>query len=112
MFHKRDPERIKILRGQILSIIHMAAAGEALNPDDPYGMSRDVLVMTLEQLSSMPSNEDLNNAVRYLEAKGYLQVDWSRDGTGSFTAVRLSVAGVDLVERTTNDPAVKFTLRR
>jgi hypothetical protein len=112
MFRRNDPHRLKILRGVVLKALYMAAQGEALNPDDPYTMSRDVLVLTLEELNSMPANEDLVGAVRYLEASNYVRAAWARNGTGWFKSVSLLPAGIDLVEETREDPAVIFGRRR
>lgn len=112
MFTRSDPLRLKILRGVILRLLYMAAQGEALNPDDPYTIGRDTLVATLEELDTLPADEDLKGAVRYLEAKGYVKAKWRSDGTGWFQSVSLLPAGIDLVERTTDDPAVMFSRRR
>lgn len=112
MFRKSDPLRLKILRGVILNLLYMAANGEALNPDDPMTMSRDVLVLTMEQLKVLPPTADLYAAVRYLEAKGYVRTGWVPDGTGGFSSVELLPAGIDLVERSTSDPGVIFQQRR
>lgn len=112
MFRKTDPLRLKILRGVILNLLYMAAQGEALNPDDPMSMSRDVLTLTMEQLKSLPSSEDLHSSLRYLDAKRYVEVDWSHDGSGRFNTVRLLPTGMDLVERSVSDPGVVFQQRR
>lgn len=112
MFKRNDPARHRALRGVILRLAHLAAASEASNPDDPYTISRTVLIQTLEQTDGLPANEDLRGALRYLEAKGYVKVRWLRDGTGEFVSFRLEAAGIDLVEGTTEDPGVKFQRRR
>jgi hypothetical protein len=112
MLRRNDPLRLKILRGVVLKMLYVAAHAEPLNADEPYTMGRDVLTLTLEELDTMPSNEDLVGAVRYLDAKGYVRVRWSKDGTGGFESVTLQPTGIDLVERTTEDPAVAFSRRR
>jgi hypothetical protein len=107
-----DSARIRRLRATILTVAHMAAATEAVNPDDPYTLSRNVLVGTLDQAGELPSAQDLRNAVRYLETKGALEVVWRMDGTGEFEKFRLRALGIDLVEGAASDPAIQFTGRR
>lgn len=112
MFKRNDPARQRALRGVILRLAHLAAASEASNPDDPYVISRTVLVQTLEATDGLPASDELRGALRYLEAKQYVSVKWLRDGTGEFVSFRLHAAGIDLVEGTTIDPGVAFQRRR
>lgn len=102
----------KLLRGNILNIIYMAWQGEALNPDDPLACGKSVLVATMENLKILPSNQELKAGLRYLEAKGYVDVEWLQDGTGGFESVRLTAKGIDLVEGTLKDDGVMFTNRK
>lgn len=112
IFNKNNPRRAALIRGRILEVVYFAAMGDALNPDDPYTMSRGVLVAALEQLNELPSEADLHAALRYCAEKGYLKVAWRKDGTGTFDSVRLTTAGIDLYEGTLHDRAVFFTSRR
>ncbi len=112
MFRRLDPARLRQLRGRILSIAYLAAMSEAGNPDDPYTVSRGVLVGTLEHSGELPSSEDLRGALRVLEEKGALKVTWRHDGSGEFVTVRLQALGIDLVEGAVVDPGITFTLRR
>lgn len=112
MFNRRDPARLRALRGKLLYVAYLAAQAEAVNPDDPYTISRSVLVQTLEHLGELPAGEDLRSALRYLEAKRLVTVRWRRDGSGEFDTYRLEPSGIDLVEETTQDPGVAFPRRR
>lgn len=112
MFKKNDPRRATFVRGQILQILYTAAMGEALNPDDPYLMARGVLVAAMEQLGVLPAEAELHSSLRYLEEKGYIDVDWAKDGTGGFVSIRLQAKGIDLVEGTDLDRGVFFVTRR
>lgn len=112
MFKRNDPARQRALRGVILRLAHLAAASEASNPDDPYVLSRNVLVQTLETTGELPAGDELRGALRYLEAKRYIQVTWLRDGTGEFVNFRLEASGIDLVEGTCTDAGVSFLRRR
>jgi hypothetical protein len=86
--------------------------GTTFNIDNPMTISRDVLVTALDDMSQLPSDDDLRSALRYLEQKGYISVVWLQDGSGGFGAITLKAEGVDLVETTTNDPGVNFVRRR
>jgi hypothetical protein len=112
MLKSNSPRDLQYLRGNILNLLNLAVQGEALNPDDPTRMGRTVLVQTMENLAILPSNEKLRGALRYLEGKGYIAVEWDRDGSGDFAAIRLLPAGIDLVEGSISDPGVKFAIRR
>jgi hypothetical protein len=112
MFKRPDPARLRQQRGSVLYVIYLAAVAEAANPDDPDRVGRNVLVMTLEQAGELPSNEELRNALRYLEGKGAVKVEWRHDGTGEFDAVRILTLGKDLAEGTVTDPGVQFARRR
>lgn len=100
-----------MLRGLVLRVIHTAAEGEALNPDDPYAISREVLTMTLEALKMMPSEAELHNVLRYLEGKHYVYVEWLKDGSGRFDWVRLLPHGIDVNDGTHADPGVQTQVR-
>lgn len=108
MLRPNDPARTRRLRGQVLRIAYMAANAEVSNPDDPYVISRNVLVGTLEHAGELPSGQDLRAAMRYLEAKGCVEVTWRRDGTGEFDKFRLRAYGIDLVEGVENDRAIEL----
>ncbi|ADH63783.1 hypothetical protein Mesil_1908 [Allomeiothermus silvanus DSM 9946] len=112
IFDKKNPRRAALIRGRILEVIYFAAMGDALNPDDPYSMSRGVLQAALEQLNELPAETDLHAALRYCAEKGYLEVAWRKDGSGSFDSVRLTTAGIDLYEGSIHDKAVYFHSRR
>lgn len=112
VFQKRDPKRARMLRGLILYVIHVAAEGDALNPDDPYCIGHYELTRTLEELKSLPAEAELHNALRYLEGKKYVEVGWKMDGSGSFEWVRLLPAGIDVNDGTTTDPGVLVRVRR
>lgn len=106
-----DPARLKQLRGRILRVAYLAAMAEAGNPDDPYTVSRGVLVGTLEHAGELPSNEDMRGALRVLEEKGAVKVAWRNDGSGEFASFRLLALGIDLVEGTVSDPGIALTRR-
>lgn len=112
IFNKNNPRRAALIRGRILELVYLAAMGDALNPDDPYSMSKGVLVAALEQLNELPAENDLHAALRYCAEKGYLDVAWRKDGSGSFDSIRLTTAGIDLYEGTTSDRGVYFISRR
>lgn len=112
MFRRLDPARLRQLRGRILQLLYLAAMSEAGNPDDPYTVSRGVLVGTLEHASELPSNEDLRGALRVLEEKSAVKVTWRHDGSGDFVSLRLLALGIDLVEGAVSDPGISFTRRR
>lgn len=112
IFNKNNPRRAALIRGRLIEVVYFAAMGDALNPDDPYTMSRGVLVAALEQLGELPGENDLHAALRYCAEKGYLEVAWRKDGSGTFDQVRLTTAGIDLYEGTLHDRAVYFTSRR
>ncbi len=112
MFKRPDAERSRVQRGSVLSVLHLAAFAEATNPDDPTRVGRNVLYMALEQAGELPPPEELRSALRYLEEKKAVRVEWRRDGTGEFDAVRLLALGMDLVEGTVLDPGVRFLGRR
>ncbi|MCX7782206.1 MAG: hypothetical protein N2318_01005 [Meiothermus sp.] len=112
IFNKNNPRRAALIRGRLIEVVYFAAMGDALNPDDPYTMSRGVLVAALEQLGELPGETDLHAALRYCAEKGYLEVAWRKDGSGSFDSVRLTTAGIDLYEGTRQDRAVYFASRR
>lgn len=107
-----DPMRRRALRALILEVAHLAAAAEATNPDDPYTLSRNVLVQTLENAGALPANEELRSAVRYLEEKGAVKARWRLDGSGEFDSFRLLALGIDLAEGTASDPGITFARRR
>lgn len=106
MFRRSDPRRQQINRGVLINLLYVAGMGEALNPDDPFAAERGVLVAVLEQTKRLPSETDLNNAVRYLEEREYVQVRWSKDHSGAFEYVRLISKGIDLAEGTVRDAGV------
>lgn len=114
IFNKSNPKRAALIRGRILTLLYYAAMGDALNPDDPYAMSKGTLVAALEQLRELPAENDLHSALRYLEEKEYLEVAWLRDGQGSFESIRLRTEGIDLVEgnAAVDDRGVMITARR
>jgi hypothetical protein len=101
-----------LARGRILTVLYYAAMGETLNPDDPNTMSKGVLVAALEQLRERPADSELHTTLRYLEEKQYLEVEWSKDGSGSFESIRLRTDGIDVVEGTSEDKAVFIPARR
>jgi hypothetical protein len=106
IFDKKDPRRARAIRGVILHLIWLAGNGDSLNPDDPFSISRGVLVAALEQMKQLPNASDLASAVRYCEEKKYLEVAWAKDGSGDFESLRLTVQGIDVVEGTTTDAGV------
>jgi hypothetical protein len=106
MFNRTDPRRSRFLRGTILQLVYIAGNGDSLNPDDPFAMSRNVLTTALTQLRQLPSAVDLNNSVRYLAEKHYLDVTWAQGDSGAFESIKLLATGIDVVEGTTNDPGV------
>jgi hypothetical protein len=108
MFNRHDPRRARFLRGTILQLVYLAGNGDSLNPDDPFAMSRGVLTTALDQLRQLPSAVDMNNAVRYLDEKGYLEVVWERGDTGAFESIKLVATGIDIVEGTISDPGVSI----
>jgi hypothetical protein len=112
VFRRNDPARPRTVRGNVLWLMYMAMHGDPLNPDDPAVMGRQLLVQTLEHLKMLPATAELNNAIRYLEAKGYVDAEWENDGTGDLKSVRLLPTGMDLVELSTTDPGVTFVRRR
>lgn len=112
IFNKNNPRRAALIRGRILEVVYFAAMGDVLNPDDPYSMSRGVLVAALEQLNELPGEADLHAALRYCDEKGYLEVAWRKDGSGGFETLRLKTPGIDLVEGTSEDRAVYVPARR
>lgn len=112
MFKPRDPRHRRMMRGQILQLIYMAWQTGALPPEDPQCMSRNILVMTLEELKLLPSSEHLRADLHYLEGKGYLDAEWRRDGSGDFDWVRLTEKGVDVVEESATDPGVTLPRRQ
>ena len=112
MLRTPNADRARMLRGIILNCLHVASQGQALYPDYSNKMGRDVLLMTLEKLASLTSNEELHATLNYLQGKQYIEVAWLNDGTGSFASIELLVAGIDLAEGTTQDPGVTFRLRR
>ncbi|NJK42975.1 MAG: hypothetical protein HC933_00755 [Pleurocapsa sp. SU_196_0] len=105
MFNRKDPRRLRAVRGVILQLIWVAGNGESLNPSDPFAISRGVLLTALEQMRQLPGETDLTNAVRYCEERGYLEVTWSADRS-EFESLRLTTNGIDLVEGTTTDAGV------
>lgn len=111
-FKRGDPDRLKIFRGVLVTLLYIATQGDSVNVDDPDIVSRDVLLASLETLRARPSDEDLRNALRYLDRKDYARIEWSNDGSGSFDAVKLLAGGVDLYEGTVNDGGVTFSKRR
>lgn len=111
VFGKNDPKRARMLRGLVLRVIHTAAEGEALNPDDPYAISRDVLTMTLEALKMLPGEAELHNILRYLEGKSYVRVEWLKDGSGGYEWVRILPGGIDVNDGTVGDPGVMVQIR-
>jgi hypothetical protein len=106
MFNRKDPRRAKTIRGVVMHLIWLAGNGESLNPDDPFSISRGVLVAALIEMRQMPNSSDLASAVRYCEEKKYLEVIWHKDGSGDFESLRLTVQGIDVVENTTIDAGV------
>ena len=111
-FKKGDPNRLKVFRGVLMNLVYTSAQGESLNVDDPDTISADMLVSALEMLSSRPADGELTSAVRYLEQKEYLKVEWLYDGSGAFRSVKLLAKGMDLVERSIVDAGVAFSVRR
>lgn len=111
-FKRGDPNRLRTFRGVLMTLLYTATQGEAVNVDDPNVVSADVLLTSLETLSARPADDELRNAVNYLEQKGYVKVEWLHDGSGMFGAVRLLATGMDLVERTVSDLGVQFSQRR
>ncbi|UZX15010.1 hypothetical protein KQ693_10320 [Thermus sp. PS18] len=107
----RDPNRQRLVRGTILQALYINAMGAdpPVNVQDPYAMPRGVLARVLELSHLLPSRSEMNAAVRYLQQKGYVEAAW--DEEGEFTLVRLTGAGMDLVEGTTRDPGVLFPRR-
>ncbi|GEM44813.1 hypothetical protein [Deinococcus cellulosilyticus] len=112
MFRQTSPTHLKIGRGLILHLIYLAAANNALSPDEPTTMNKNVLVIAMEDLKTLPRDEDLRANLRYLEDKGYVQVEWTHDGTGDFKWVKLLPSGTDLVEGSTTDPGILFQRRQ
>ena len=112
MFRRLDPARLRQLRGRVLQLLYLAAMSEAGNPDDPYTVSRGVLVGTLEHAGELPASEDLRGALRVLEEKAAVKVVWRHDGTGDFVSLRLLALGIDLVEGAVVDPGISFARRR
>jgi hypothetical protein len=106
MFNRKDPRRARAIRGIVMHLIWLAGNGESLNPNDPFSISRGVLVAALEQMKQLPNASDLASAVRYCEEKGYLEVQWLKDGSGDFESLRLSVQGIDVVEGTHTDAGI------
>lgn len=106
MFSRKDPRRARAIRGVILHLIWLAGNGDSLNPDDPFSISRGVLVAALTEMRQLPNANDLAGAVRYCEEKGYLEVSWAKDGSGDFESLRLTVRGIDVVEGTSADAGV------
>lgn len=111
-FRRGDPTRLKIFRGTFMNLLYIATQGDVVNTDDPNVVNGEVLVMSLESVHALPSNDELRNAARYLEAKDYIKVDWLRDGTGTFKSVKILPGGIDLCEGTIEDAAVTFPRRR
>lgn len=111
-FKRGDPNRLRIFRGVLMTLLYTATQGDIVNVDDPNAVSADVLLSSLETLSARPGDDELRNAANYLEQKGYIKVAWLRDGSSMFGSVRLQAAGMDLVERTSVDAGVMFSQRR
>ncbi|GEM48822.1 hypothetical protein [Deinococcus cellulosilyticus] len=112
MFKQTNPTHLKIGRGLILRLIYLAANNNALNPDAPTTMNKTILVMSMEDLQMLPSENDLRSNIRYLEEKGYVTADWLHDGSGDFKWVKLEPSGTDLVEGSISDPGVLFQRRQ
>ena len=106
MFARNDQRRVKMIRGLVLHLLWLAGNGESLNPNNPFAMSRTILVSALEQLQQLPPIPEMNAAARYLEEKSYLEVTWAKDGTGYFESVKLTANGMDLVEGARTDVGV------
>ncbi len=111
-FRKGDPNRLRIFRGVLMNLIYTSAQAESLNVDDPDTISADMLISALEMLSSRPADSELTSAARYLEQKEYVKVGWLYDGSGAFGSIKLLAKGMDLVERSTVDAGVQFSIRR
>lgn len=111
-FQRNNPMRARVLRGQILSVCYLAAMEGTVNPDDPWALGAGVLTTTLEYNKTLPNEAELHAALRYLEEKKYLEVMWTKDGSGGFDWVRITPSGVDLCEGTSKDPAVFIPERR
>lgn len=113
MLRHTNPQRARILRGQVLELLYLSGMAEALNADDPYAMAKGVLMATLEGIQMLPSDDELEATLRYLgdQEKGYVQVDWANNGKGGWNFVRLTTKGIDLYERTITDHGVYFPRR-
>jgi hypothetical protein len=95
-----------------MRFLYLAEQSDPINPDDPTLLNYQVIVTTLEQQAVRPPDDELNALLRYLESKGYVQVQWLNDGTGGWSAVRILSLGTDLVEGSIEDAGVKFSKRR
>ena len=111
MFKKGDATKRQRLRADIIAFCHLIAIGYENNPDDPYRIARGTLTEALDNASKLPSENDFNDAVRYLDAFGALDVDWITDGSGSWRSALLTTKGVDLAEGSLVHPGIKFPRR-
>ena len=107
----RDPNRQRLVRGTIIQALYINAMGTdpPVHVQDPYAMPRGVLARVLELSHVLPARAELNAAIRYLEAKGYVAAEWDEDG--DFQVARLTERGIDLAEGSIQDPGVLLPRR-
>ncbi len=106
MFGRNDPRKTRLVRGIILQLVWLAANGESLNPANPYEIARGVLERALDEMRSHPGASEMDNALRYLEGREYIRVQWHPTERGVWEAVTLTTNGIDVVEGTTPDAGV------
>lgn len=113
MFGRNDPRKTRAVRGIILQLMWWAANGEgSLNPANPYQIARGVLERALDEMRSHPGVNEMDNALRYLEGKGYVEIQWSPTERGAWEAVTLTTSGIDVVEGTLPDAGVTVSRLR
>jgi hypothetical protein len=106
--------RIKILRGEILFVLHLFASGledKPFYPDHPWRLPARSLKLYLEGRHQLPSDDELDSILRYLSGKNYVEVAWLNDGKGGFEYVEITTKGVDLMDGTLADDGIAV-LRR
>ena len=112
MLSRKEILEKKTLRADVLSFCYLIANGHSHNPDDPNLIAKGTLSQSLEYAGKLPSDDALNDAIRYLQGLKALNVEWIEDGDGDWLKVRLEIYGMDLVEGSVSHKGLLFPKRR
>lgn len=90
----------RVERGRILKILYNAF---------PDGVNKDVLSLTMQEMSFHLTEGVLRGHCDYLAGKGYIEVDGDKGNFITDYNVKITPKGIDLLEENIPvDPGVKF----